>query len=203
MASCSLVVLATTRLEVPDGRCIATRAGGPASPAVCPARRHRRFSARLGHRELPPLRQVELRLRAARSPGPRAAAPVDPVGGRWQDHRASAGGPGAGESAPGTGRLPGVHRSERADRGGQRGDLRGQRAVPTGRGRSPAADGGKRGLYAQLQAEFAAEVARLAGQAARSLGGARGGDGLAAVKLAIRTAPRGCRACGYRLVAAA
>ena len=46
-----------------------------------------RLPAGVGERELPQVRQAELRMRAARSSGTRAAVPVDQVGGPAQDGR--------------------------------------------------------------------------------------------------------------------
>jgi hypothetical protein len=92
---------------------------------------------------------------------------------------------GAGEAAPGGGQLPALRGTERAHRGGQRGDLRGETGVAARRRDRGTAGGGKRGLFRELQAEFAAELARLAELAASLLGG---GEGLAALELAIRTA---------------
>ena len=78
---------------------------------------------------------------------------------------------------------------DRADRGGERGDLRGRPAAAPAAGAGPAGAAGagrrKRGLRARFAAEAAAEVERLAALAARCL---RAGEGLAAVELAIRTA---------------
>ena len=54
-------------------------------------------------------------------------------------------------------------------------------------GQPPTQPAGEGGLFSQLQAEFAAEVARLTELVAGSLGD-RGGQGLAAVELAIGTA---------------
>src|SRR5665647_2444321 len=113
-----------------------------------------------------------------------------PVRARWPDERAAAGGrPGGEQGPPRAGQLSGVRDGQRPDRGGQRGDLRGQTDLGVHR-RTPDPDQagrGKGGLVSALQAEFTAEVTRLAELAAGSLG-TDGAQGLAAVELAIRTA---------------
>ena len=110
------------------------------------------------------------------------------------------------------GRACGVRGDQRADRGGEREDLRGQ-----ARGRhgcALGAGGRKGGLWAAIAQEKAAEIGRLAADAARSLG--CGDAGMEAAEAVIRagmlqlgggmlekllaadlaTAARGCRAAG-------
>src|SRR5450756_2297537 len=112
---------------------------------------------------------------------------------RWPDERAAAGGrPGGEQGPPRAGQLSGVREGQRPERGGQRGDLRGQTDLGVHRRTpDPDRDGrGKGGLVSALQAEFTAEVTRLAELTAGSLStdGGQRGQGLAAVELAIRTA---------------
>ena len=105
---------------------------------------------------------------AADHPGPRAAVLVDQVSREPQDRRPAAGGGGGGEGAPRDRPVRGVHGGRRADRRGERADLRG----PAG-GRNagaPGAGGRKRGLFAALAEAKSAEIARLAAEAARALG---------------------------------
>ena len=93
-----------------------------------------------------------------------------------------------GEGPCRAGRLPGVRGAGRADRGGERGDLRGP-SRPGCRRPGPCAGGAKKGLCGQLAgrlaADAAAEVTQLAAGVAASLAG---GAGIEAAELAIRAA---------------
>src|SRR5580704_8700948 len=149
-------------------RAVASGAGSRTREAVRAAQRGWRLSAGVGGRELAQVREVELRVRAAGSSGSRPAVPVDSHGARAADQRPAAAGLGGGEGPRGAGGLPGVRVAGRADRGGQRGDLRGQAG---GRhGLALRAGGRKRGLFEALAQEKSAEIGRLAAEAARSLG---------------------------------
>src|SRR5580692_482324 len=149
----------------------------PEQEAVRAAQRGWRLSAGVGGRELAQVREVELRVRAAGSSGSRPAVPVDSHGARAADQRPAAGGLGGGEGPRGAGGLPGVRVAGRADRGGQRGDLRGQAGGR--RGFAFRRGGRKRGLCDALAREKAAEVGRLAAEAARALGCGDAGMGAA------------------------
>src|SRR5712691_5252932 len=77
----SLVVTVTTRRRGAHDRAVASGAGGPAGPPAHAAGGGGRLPAGVGERELPQVRQAELRVRR---PGPsraRAAVPVDPEPG--------------------------------------------------------------------------------------------------------------------------
>jgi hypothetical protein len=124
--------------------------------------------AGVGQRELAQVRQAELRLRCPGSSRPRAAFPLDQVGGTAEDGRPAARGGRGGEGARGGGPARRVHGDRGADRRGERDDLRGQAAGRNGR--APGARGRKRGLYDALTAEKSAEIGRLAADASRSLG---------------------------------
>ena len=76
--------------------------------------------------ELPQVREAELRMRCPGSSRARAEVLVDPVGRGSQDGRAAARGGGGGEGARRGGTACAVRGGRRADRGGEREDLRGQ-----------------------------------------------------------------------------
>ena len=99
-----------------------------------------------------------------------------------QDDRAPASRRRGGEGPPGGGPACGVHGDQRADHGGEREDLRGQAGCRQ-RMRPPCRRA-KKGLFGALAQEKAAEIARLAAEAARSLG--CGGAGLEAAEAVIR-----------------
>ena len=144
----------------------------------------RGFPARQRQRELPPVRQAELRVRAAGSSRARAAVAVDPDGTGPDRHPAAVGGR-AGQGPRRAGELSGLRRGIRADRGGERGDLRGPaRPAP----RQPRRRGDERGLCEELAAGLGGGSRR--GRAAGRRRGRVGhlGEGLDAVELAIRTA---------------
>src|SRR5205823_14402885 len=107
-------------------RAVASGAGGRAGPAVCAAQHGRRLPPRLGERELPQVREAELRVCCAGSSRAWAAVLVDAVGGAAEDGRPAAGGGGGGEGAPRGDPAWRVRGDQRADRGGEREDLRGQ-----------------------------------------------------------------------------
>ena len=124
-----------------------------------------------GERELAQVREAELRVRGAGSSRSRPAVPVDQDGGAGQRTRGrqlAAGG--GGEGATGAGEPTQEFASTgRADRGGERGDLRGQAGGR--RADAPSGAGGrKRGLCDALAGEKAAEIGRLAAEAARDAG---------------------------------
>ena len=119
---------------------------------------------------------------ASGSSWPRAEVLVDPDRpGRGTVGRQLAAG-GGGEGAAGGRPACGVRGDQRADRGGEREDLRGQ--VRRWHGCAPGAGGRKRGLFDALAREKAAEIGRLAAEAARSLG--CGDAGLEAAEAVIR-----------------
>src|SRR5450755_1724971 len=152
-------------------RAVAPGAGGQAGLAVRAAQRCRGLPAGVGDRELAQVREAELRVRGPGSPRSRAAVPVDPVGGPPQEGRPAARGGRGGEGAPGDRAARGVHGDGGADHRGERGDLRGPPGSGRHRRRGPLRDGrGKGGLWEALAAEKAAEIGRLAGEAARALG---------------------------------
>ena len=123
---------------------------------------------RVGDRELPQVREAELRVRGPGSSRPRPAVPVDPVTGPPEEGRPVARGGGGGKGAPRDRAARGVHGDCRADRGSEREDLRGQADRRHG---CALRDGRReRGLFAALAEEKAAEIGRLAAEAARSLG---------------------------------
>ena len=99
-----------------------------------------------------------------------------------QDGRPAAGGGRGGEGAPRDRPARGVHGGGGADRRGEREDLRGPPGGAAPRG--ALRDGrGKGGLWDALAAEKAAEVGRLAAEAARALGCE---DGLEAAEAVLR-----------------
>ena len=81
---------------------------------------------RQGKRELPQVREAELRVRAARSSRPRAEVLVDPDRPGARHCWPAAGRRRGGEGAPGGRPACGIRGDQRADRGGEREDLRGQ-----------------------------------------------------------------------------
>ncbi len=152
-------------------------------------------------RELPQVREAELRVRAAGSSRSRPAVPVDPA-------RCAGSGPGAGSwrprrwgrSARELAAYAGVRVAGRADRGGQRGDLRGQAAcraadVALRRGRR------KRGLCDAL-AQGEGRRDRAAGRRGRPGSGLRrrghGGGGGGAPRRAAEARRRHARAAAGR-----
>src|ERR1017187_7269326 len=87
-----------------------------------------------------------------------------------------------GEGGGGGGRAWGVRVGKRPDRGGERKDLRGR--ARRWHGCAPGAGGRKRGLCDAIAQEKAAEIGRLAAEAARSLG--CGDAGMEAAEAVIR-----------------
>ena len=77
-----------------------------AGPALWAADRDRRLPARLDQRELSPLRQAQLRVRATGSSRARAALSMDPHGGRPRHQGSAALGRGGGQGARRAGQLP-------------------------------------------------------------------------------------------------
>ena len=104
-----------------------------------------------------------------------------------------------GEGAPGGRPACGVRGDLRADRGGEREDLRGQ--ARRWHGCALCAGGRKKGLWAAIAREKAAEIGRLAAEAARSLG--CGDAGLEAAESVIRAGmlQAGCGMLGQLLAA--
>ena len=150
--------------------------------AVRAAQHGRRLPERVGERELPEVREAELRVRSAGSSWPRAEVLVDPdrlgTRHRWPAANYWVGGEGAAGGRP----ACGVRGDQRADRGGEREDLRGR--ARRWRGCALGAGGRKRGLCDGIAREKAAEIGRLAAEATRSLG--CGGAGLEAAEAVIR-----------------
>ena len=138
-------------------------------------------------RELAQVREAELRVRCPGSSRARAAVPVDPDRPGTEDQGQAAGRRGGGEGAAGACPACRVRGAERADRGGERVDLRGQACVAAGRRRrqQPSVpEDGKGGLCDAIAQEKAAEIGRLAALAARSLG--CGDAGMEAAEAVIR-----------------
>ena len=132
------------------------------------------------------MREAELRVRGPGAPGARAAVEPDAEGRGADADRSPEAGAGTGEGSPrgcGARAVPGPGQ---AAHGGERGDLlrppgpagRGSRGCPFRGGR------GKKGLRDALAQERAAEVTRLAAEAARALG--CGDAGLEAAEQVIR-----------------
>src|SRR5258707_782680 len=165
-------------MEAAGDQSRAGRAGGPAGAAVRGAGRGWRLPARQHQRELAPLRQGGLpSLRRAGQPRPRAAVAVDQDGAGPGHRRPAAEAGRGGEGARRAGRLPGVRRADRADRGGERGDLRGS-APPGGACRpGPCAAGAKGGLCEAPAADPAGGGGRLAARVAASPGAGAEAEG--------------------------
>jgi len=134
-------------------RAIATGAGGRAGPAVRAARCCRGFPAGGGERELPEVREAELRVRCPGSSGPRPPLPVDQVGGPPEEGWPAARGRGGRQGALRDRPACGVHAGCRAGHRGERADLRGppgggqrrrRRSLRDGRGEGGSAPRSRR-----------------------------------------------------------
>ena len=98
---------------------------------------------------------------------------MDPERPGTRHHSQAAGGRGGDQGAAGGCPACGIRGDQRADRGGEREDLRGQARRPH---RCALGAGGRKGgLFDALAREKAAEIGRLAAEAARALGCGDGG----------------------------